>query len=43
MTNFTVGEYLLLRLKEIGVKHIFGVAGIYFWSDDHSHNLYLEM
>ncbi|MBW4592332.1 MAG: alpha-keto acid decarboxylase family protein [Brasilonema angustatum HA4187-MV1] len=29
MTNCTVGDYLLLRLKEIGVKHIFGVAGDY--------------
>lgn len=25
----TVGEYLLLRLKEIGIKHIFGVPGDY--------------
>ncbi|KYC35420.1 indolepyruvate decarboxylase [Scytonema hofmannii PCC 7110] len=29
MTNFTVGDYLVLRLKQIGVKHIFGVAGDY--------------
>ncbi len=29
MTNFTIGDYLLLRLKQIGVKHIFGVAGDY--------------
>lgn len=29
MTNCTVGDYLLLRLKQIGVKHIFGVAGDY--------------
>jgi TPP-dependent 2-oxoacid decarboxylase len=42
MTNFTVGDYLLLRFKEIGAKHIFGVAGDYFWSGDHSHNLYLK-
>ncbi|OKH53774.1 indolepyruvate decarboxylase [Calothrix sp. HK-06] len=29
MTNFTVGDYLVLRLKQIGAKHIFGVAGDY--------------
>ncbi|MUG97793.1 alpha-keto acid decarboxylase family protein [Scytonema sp. UIC 10036] len=29
MTNLTVGDYLVLRLKQIGVKHIFGVAGDY--------------
>ncbi|MHC5821424.1 MAG: alpha-keto acid decarboxylase family protein [Nostoc sp.] len=29
MTNFTVGDYLVLRLVQIGVKHIFGVAGDY--------------
>lgn len=29
MTNFTIGDYLVLRLKQIGVKHIFGVAGDY--------------
>ncbi|GAA6619989.1 alpha-keto acid decarboxylase family protein [Scytonema sp. NUACC26] len=29
MSNFTVGDYLVLRLKQIGVKHIFGVAGDY--------------
>ncbi|MEH2299815.1 MAG: alpha-keto acid decarboxylase family protein [Nostoc sp.] len=29
MTYCTVGDYLLLRLKQIGVKHIFGVAGDY--------------
>lgn len=26
---YTVGDYLVLRLKQIGVKHIFGVAGDY--------------
>ena len=26
-TKFTVGEYLLVRLKEIGVDHLFGVPG----------------
>ena len=26
-TEITVAEYLLLRLKEIGVDHIFGVPG----------------
>ncbi|WP_460205364.1 alpha-keto acid decarboxylase family protein [Scytonema sp. NUACC21] len=29
MANFTIGDYLLLRLTQIGVKHIFGVAGDY--------------
>ncbi|MEH2067715.1 MAG: alpha-keto acid decarboxylase family protein [Nostoc sp.] len=29
MANFTVGDYLLLRLEQIGIKHIFGVAGDY--------------
>lgn len=29
MTNCTVGDYLLLRLVQIGVKHIFGVPGDY--------------
>ncbi|MBE9225565.1 alpha-keto acid decarboxylase family protein [Phormidium sp. LEGE 05292] len=29
MTKFTVGDYLLLRLKQIGIKHIFGVPGDY--------------
>lgn len=29
MTNFTVGDYLLLRLEQIGIKDIFGVAGDY--------------
>lgn len=29
MTNFTVGDYLLLRLEQIGIKHIFGVPGDY--------------
>jgi pyruvate decarboxylase/indolepyruvate decarboxylase len=29
MTNCTVGDYLLLRLKQIGIKHIFGVPGDY--------------
>ncbi len=29
MTNITVGDYLLLRLVQIGVKHIFGVPGDY--------------
>jgi indolepyruvate decarboxylase len=26
-TTYTVGDYLLLRLKEMGIKHIFGVPG----------------
>lgn len=26
-SNITVAEYLLIRLKEIGVDHIFGVPG----------------
>jgi indolepyruvate decarboxylase len=26
-TEITVAEYLLIRLKEIGVDHIFGVPG----------------
>lgn len=29
MTTLTIGDYLLLRLKQIGVKHIFGVPGDY--------------
>ena len=29
MINCTIGDYLVLRLKQIGVKHIFGVAGDY--------------
>ena len=29
MTNCTVGDYLVLRLKQIGIKHIFGVPGDY--------------
>lgn len=29
MTNCTVGDYLLLRLAQIGIKHIFGVPGDY--------------
>lgn len=29
MANCTVGDYLVLRLKEIGIKDIFGVAGDY--------------
>ena len=29
MTNCTVGDYLVLRLGQIGIKHIFGVAGDY--------------
>jgi branched-chain-2-oxoacid decarboxylase len=29
MTSLTVGEYLLLRLRELGVKHLFGVPGDY--------------
>ncbi|MBD2450216.1 alpha-keto acid decarboxylase family protein [Nostoc sp. FACHB-152] len=29
MTNCTVGDYLVLRLKQIGVKEVFGVAGDY--------------
>lgn len=29
MTNITVGDYLLLRLVQIAVKHIFGVPGDY--------------
>lgn len=28
-SSATVGDYLLLRLKRIGVKHIFGVPGDY--------------
>lgn len=29
MANFTVGNYLVHRLGQIGIKHIFGVAGDY--------------
>ncbi|MDL4914451.1 MAG: alpha-keto acid decarboxylase family protein [Enterobacterales bacterium endosymbiont of Blomia tropicalis] len=29
MTTFTVGDYLLARLQEIGTKHLFGVPGDY--------------
>lgn len=29
MTNCTIGDYLVLRLGQIGIKHIFGVAGDY--------------
>lgn len=29
MSTFTVGDYLLTRLQEIGVKHLFGVPGDY--------------
>ncbi|WP_191939217.1 indolepyruvate decarboxylase [Pantoea agglomerans] len=29
MSIFTVGDYLLTRLQEIGVKHLFGVPGDY--------------
>lgn len=29
MTNITVGNYLLLRLQQVGIKHIFGVPGDY--------------
>lgn len=29
MTCFTVGDYLLARLQEVGVKHLFGVPGDY--------------
>ncbi|MDF5726469.1 MAG: alpha-keto acid decarboxylase family protein [Rhizonema sp. PD38] len=29
MTNFTIGDYLVLRLKQIGIQHIFGVPGDY--------------
>lgn len=29
MTNITVSDYLLLRLQQIGIKHIFGVPGDY--------------
>ncbi|MDF5713163.1 MAG: alpha-keto acid decarboxylase family protein [Rhizonema sp. NSF051] len=29
MTNLTIGDYLVLRLKQIGIQHIFGVPGDY--------------
>nr|BFE60610.1 alpha-keto acid decarboxylase family protein [Dactylosporangium thailandense] len=29
MTDCTIGEYLLLRLRETGVRHVFGVPGDY--------------
>lgn len=29
MSTFTVGDYLLTRLQEIGIKHLFGVPGDY--------------
>lgn len=29
MSKITIGDYLLTRLKELGVQHIFGVAGDY--------------
>lgn len=29
MSTFTVGEYLLTRLQEMGIKHLFGVPGDY--------------
>ncbi|KAA5933713.1 MULTISPECIES: indolepyruvate decarboxylase [Pantoea] len=29
MCTFTVGDYLLTRLQEIGIKHLFGVPGDY--------------
>lgn len=29
MANFTIGDYLVHRLAQIGIKHIFGVAGDY--------------
>jgi len=29
MSTFTVGDYLLTRLQEMGVKHLFGVPGDY--------------
>lgn len=29
MSKITIGDYLLIRLKELGIRHIFGVAGDY--------------
>lgn len=29
MANVTIGDYLLMRLKELGIEHIFGVPGDY--------------
>lgn len=29
MSDFTVGDYLLARLQECGVRHLFGVPGDY--------------
>jgi branched-chain-2-oxoacid decarboxylase len=29
VSKITIGDYLLIRLKELGVRHIFGVAGDY--------------
>lgn len=29
LTQYTVGSYLLDRLKELGIRHIFGVPGDY--------------
>lgn len=29
MSTFTVGDYLLTRLQEIGIRHLFGVPGDY--------------
>ena len=29
MTDFTVGSYLVSRLEEVGVRHVFGVPGDY--------------
>ncbi|NBB55737.1 indolepyruvate decarboxylase [Pantoea vagans] len=29
MSTFTIGDYLLTRLQEIGIKHLFGVPGDY--------------
>ncbi|MDZ8183237.1 MAG: alpha-keto acid decarboxylase family protein [Nostoc sp. ChiSLP02] len=29
MANFTIGDYLVYRLAQIGIQHIFGVAGDY--------------
>jgi len=29
MSTFTVGDYLLTRLQELGIKHLFGVPGDY--------------
>ena len=29
MSSYTVGDYLLGRLQELGVRHLFGVPGDY--------------